>query len=277
MLNFKVDEEKCIRCGVCVAECPTRIIKFSENNNIPEIAADAETSCMQCEHCFAICPTGAVSIFDLDPKRDGIELDVNILPTAENMEALVRGRRSIRHYLQKNVDRQLLDHILQATFNAPTAVNNSALRFDVIADIESMNAIRSGIMADLIAYTDEKELPPACAYLNNAIKPWANHGVDVIFRTAPHALIVSATANNHFSNIVDVTIALSYFEFLAQANGIGTVWCGMLKQCLELFPKYKEKLIQPGGGDYYCMLFGYPDINFARTVKRERLAKIRYL
>ena len=36
MYNFKVDEEKCIHCGLCVKDCSAKALEFDENK-IPKI------------------------------------------------------------------------------------------------------------------------------------------------------------------------------------------------------------------------------------------------
>ena len=65
MYNFKVDEEKCIHCGLCVKDCSAKALEFDENK-IPKINEDA---CFKCQHCFAVCPVGAISIFDKNPEN----------------------------------------------------------------------------------------------------------------------------------------------------------------------------------------------------------------
>ncbi len=277
MLSFAVDKAKCVKCGLCVQDCPTRIIEIPERE-LPRIKDGADENCLGCQHCYTLCPTGALSIFGLNSELDSIELNAQSLPAADKLEVLIRGRRSTRKYKQENVEPGLIQKLLKATVNCPTAVNNSALRFDVIADIGKMDDIRNGIMDSLITYSQEREFPPEAAYLaGNAIEPWKKYKADVIFRTAPHALIVSAPAAIPYCSMIDVSIALSYFELLANASGVGTTWCGLMKQALELLPEYKEKLITPGAGVYYCMLFGYPDVRYARTAKREAGAKINYI
>lgn len=278
MLDFKIDAEKCINCGACAADCPSRIITMSAESKLPEIAADNEEKCMKCQHCYTICPTGALSIFKLDPQNDSIPLNKNTLPDPERVETLERGRRSTRKYKQENVSKDLIQRMVLAAANCPTAVNNCALRFDVIADIDQMNDIRSGIMEKLVALQENEGLPAQAAYLEKAaINPWKKHQVDGVFRTAPHALIVSASSAHPFSNLIDVSIALSYFELIANANGVGTTWCGLLKQSLELLPEYKNMLVTEGASDYYCMLFGHPAIKYARTANRDQLATVRYI
>ena len=52
---IKVDQSKCVKCGLCVADCPACILDMGENG--PECNVDR--GCMSCGHCVAICPSSA--------------------------------------------------------------------------------------------------------------------------------------------------------------------------------------------------------------------------
>ena len=71
MLDFKVNEDRCTKCGDCIHDCPVRIIEVGIGG-IPTIQAKNEADCMQCQHCLTICPTGAVSILGHDPDRSAL-------------------------------------------------------------------------------------------------------------------------------------------------------------------------------------------------------------
>ena len=276
MLNFKINEEKCIKCGQCVTACALRVISMNEGE-FPSVSADTEERCIGCQHCYCVCPTGALSVFELNPATDSVAVDFSEFPSAESMELLVKSRRSIRNYKQENVDKNLLDKMLHLTAHAPTAVNSCGLIFDVVSDIDKMNEIREGMMAGLAAYRNESEFPPAQAYIDFTIEPWKKYKADSVFRGAPHALIISAK-NDNVSSMKDIIIAMSYFELIAQVNGVGTTWCGMMKMALELLPDYREKLFSDSSvEEYYCMLFGYPNIRYTRTCVRDNAAAIRYV
>jgi len=51
-----VNEEKCIKCELCIKECPTYVLKMGEKG--PEEVAN--TTCIACGHCVAICPSDAI-------------------------------------------------------------------------------------------------------------------------------------------------------------------------------------------------------------------------
>ncbi|WP_081434594.1 4Fe-4S binding protein [Maridesulfovibrio salexigens] len=55
MLNFKVNEDRCIRCGKCITDCPPMCISMQEGD-FPVI--QDENKCLRV--CLAICPTAAI-------------------------------------------------------------------------------------------------------------------------------------------------------------------------------------------------------------------------
>ena len=271
MLQFTVNDAKCTRCNQCVIDCPSRIIERT-GNAVPFIRPENEARCIQCQHCLAVCPPAAVSIFGLDPARS-LPLSANSFPDADKMIALLRGRRSVRRYRDENVDPALLQRLLAALANAPSAINRRALTFSVIDDKAVMSGFRLKALDGLLKAEKAGQVPERFAYLMQAVPAWFEHGVDMIFRGAPHLLIVSAAPESVCPQ-EDVNLALAEFDLLAQCAGLGTVWCGMAKMVLELLPGLKETVGLTPGHYYYAMLFGWPSVRYARTVQRDEAARI---
>ena len=59
MSLFRIDDKKCKRDGICVAECPLKIIEMKDDASLPTPTADADERCVRCGHCVAVCPHGA--------------------------------------------------------------------------------------------------------------------------------------------------------------------------------------------------------------------------
>jgi nitroreductase/NAD-dependent dihydropyrimidine dehydrogenase PreA subunit len=272
MMNFTVNDSLCTRCGLCVLDCPSRIIEQPEMD-LPQIADDGEAKCIQCQHCMAVCPTAAISIFGRDP-ADSISISADKLPSCDQMATLIRSRRSIRHYKDSNVDPDLIAKLLATVSNAPSGVNSRKLTFNVIDDKDVMHQLRDKVLSRLKAENDAGKIPDTFAYLTAAVPAYYDHGADILFRNAPHALIISEPPDAPCPS-EDVTLALAYFELLAQSAGLGTVWWGMLKMVLIALPEMKTLLGLPEKHTYYGMLFGTPDIKYPRTVQRDDAAKIR--
>lgn len=270
MCQFAVDESLCTRCGLCVRDCPSLIIELNENG-LPWIPANKRTSCLKCQHCLAVCPTGAVSVLGKNP-ADSVPVSLEAIPSFTQMDHFVRSRRSIRHYKDENVDPSLIDRLLKSLAHVPTGCNAQELVFYVIEDKTVMKRFSDRLVAALLkAAADQAPGHPLLAQM----APLSPEAVsNIVFRGAPHALIVSAPQDAPCPR-EDIALSLAYFELLAQSAGLGTVWWGFLRFALSLVPDVKPVLGIPDNHDYYAMLFGKPKIKFARTAQKEDAAKIR--
>jgi nitroreductase len=222
---------------------------------------------------MAVCPVGAVSILGRRPENSPT-LSTSSFPEFEKMSLLIRGRRTVRHYKDENVEPALITKMLGSVSNAPSGVNARHMTFGVIDDKEVMKSIRDKVHQALEQAVREDRIPEGTRYLKHAVPMFRDSGKDLIFRGAPHALIVSTPLMKPCP-AEDVVICLSYFELLAQTAGLGTVWWGMLKMVLELIPELKPLLGIRKGYAYYAMLFGVPAVKYPRTVQRDDAAKVK--
>lgn len=273
MLLFTVRADRCDRCARCVEDCPAGIIRMTDEA-LPSVAPDDEEQCLECQHCLAACPQAAISVFGLSPDQS-LPLAPGDLPSLQQMTLLVRGRRSYRHYRDEDVDGSLLDGLLATLANVPTGVNRQELTFRVIDDRAVMQGIRERLYRDILAAAAADELPTESP-LERFARIYTDTGRDILLRGAPHVLIVSAPPDAPCPN-EDVTLALAYFELLAQSAGLGTVWCGLLKMALEQLPALKPLFDLPADHAYYAILFGLPAWRYPRTVQRDRGAVVRRL
>lgn len=264
MLDFKIDKEKCIQCGECERDCPYGIIEFS--GGYPVIIVDKEKQCIRCQHCLAVCSTGALSILGKDPDKS-ISLKGNT-PSAEQMEVLIKARRSVRFYKKKPVEPETIAHLLDVVAHCPTGVNNRQLLFTVIEDQGTMGKLRRETMEGIRKAVEDKLLPQGLEFFEGILGAW-DKGQDVIFRGAPHLLVVSSPKDGP-SPEADTLIALSYFELMASSMGLGTVWDGLAKWALTaILPGMTQKLGIPENHIIgYMMVFGKPAITYHRTVQR---------
>ena len=266
MLKFYVDQEKCTKCGDCIKDCPVEIIALSPE--YPDIIEGKEDDCTKCQHCFTICEPGAISIFGLNPD-ESMPLKGN-LPSGKQMECLIKGRRSIRHYEKEPVDSNTLSHLLTVVANGPTSMNDQLL-FTVVEDQETMKKFRDDVMEGIKVALVTSNLPTGSEFFDSVLDAWDN-GQDLVFRHAPHILIVSSP-DYVPSPEPDAIIALSYFELLAQSIGLGTTWSNLADWAVaSIIPDMKRKLNIPDSHIIgYMMLFGKPAVSYHRTVQRNNL------
>ena len=64
-----VDESKCKKDGICVAECPSGLIKLQEDTGYPGIIPGGDKVCIRCGHCVAVCPNGALILLGYSGRR----------------------------------------------------------------------------------------------------------------------------------------------------------------------------------------------------------------
>jgi nitroreductase len=239
-----------------------------EKGKLPTIPDDKR--CIRCQHCLAVCPTGAISILGVDP--DASLLLEHELPTARSMETLIKGRRSVRQYAQKSLDRATINRLLETARHAPTGTNSQGVLFTVTMTREITESLGREIYArlgEMLPKLDPEADTLAHKYLRMAHKAYTEHENDVILRGAPHILIASAPGRVAVPQ-VDCVIALTNFELMAQTMGIGTLWDGMLTWALtEFFPDLAGRLGVPKAHTIgYCMIFGRPVVRYHRTVQR---------
>lgn len=260
--KFKVDYERCVKCGLCIENCPTKALAPDDYKS-PKM--DKPKNCMECQHCLAICPTAAISIMDKNPDNSDSIHPIN----PDDMLNLIQSRRSIRKYKQENVDKNTIQKLKDMLNYVPTGKNNHALHFSFIEDIEVMSDFRSKVNDAIINFFNKKPVKFLSEKFSKfiRIKNAIENGNDVIFRNAPHLIVASAPINSSCPN-QDGIIALSYFELYANSLGLGTCWCGYAHSALKMFPEFVEYLQVPEGYQpIYVMLFGYKDIEYKRTTQ----------
>lgn len=260
--KFKIDKEKCIKCHLCANDCVSGAIGFNEDG-YPKLLNPQK--CIQCQHCFAVCPNGALSILGKEAKNSSEIKQIN----SDDLLNLIQSRRSIRQYKKINVSKGEIEKLKQMLNYTPTGCNNHKLHFAIIDDVEVMDDFRAQVNEKLINLLNKKPFKFLSDKLNkfSKYKNALQNGEDVIFRNAPHMIVVSAPINAPCP-IQDGIIALSYFELYAQSLNIGTLWCGFCQAILKLFPEFCEYLQIPKGyAPIYVMLFGYSDVKYQRTIQ----------
>ena len=262
--NLTIDKEKCIHCGLCLNDCMAKCLEF-DSEKFPQFAPGGEERCIKCQHCLAICPTGALSIVNKNPENSA-PIKNSIHP--DDLFNLIQSRRSFRHYENKNLDKDTLNKLKNMLNYVPTGVNNHGLLFSFIDDVKVMDEYRENVnkkIIETVSNGENKDITEKFSRYKNAIL----NGEDIIFRGAPHMVVVSSPKDAPCA-AVDPMIALSYFELYAQCLGVATCWCGLAYGCLDFFPEFCKPLEIPQNyKPQYAMLFGPPKVKYARAIQPE--------
>lgn len=137
-----------------------------------------------------------------------------------NYSELLKNRRSIRDFKDKNVPTEIIQEILHEACLAPSACNTQPWRFIVIQDQQIMKKISDEAKRCSLAIVEKQPDSPLCRFKNIFTNP--EH---YIFYNAP-ALVLVVGENNYPFFREDCACATSYLMFAATARGLGTCWIG---------------------------------------------------
>lgn len=266
MMNFKLDQDKCIHCGLCSSECPVLII--DNKTEFPTIKEGKEENCLKCQHCLAVCPQGAISIWGKEAENS---IPFNSpRPKSLELENLMQTRRSIRKFRKEEINRALIHHLISIASYAPTAKNENSVQFTVVDNKNDMSKLRELAYRHIKLAYQENRLPKSQLFMNDFENLWTTKKIDVIFRDAPHLLITSAPKDGSFPQM-DSGIAMTYFDLLANSNGIGTLWNGFAKYLIEdIAPELKKEIGIPENHLVSAvLLFGKTAANYARSIQND--------
>lgn len=279
--NFTVDNEKCIHCKNCVKVCST-VCLYEDKDGQIKMKKEADGifgwgGCYRCQHCLAVCPTGAISIFNKKPEDS---MNPNEAATPVQLEALMRNRRAIRGYLDKEVPRELIDKMLEVVANVPTGSNRQSIEFSVVYEKKQMDIFRKLVRDEAYRLAEEGIYPGAFTKkdfeLQVSMEPYRNPG-DMFFVNAPHMLIVHAPKGKGTWSI-DPSLATAWFELLCAANGLGSIIMTYPVGTLSKMPEIQQLLGISDDRHFACVVgFGYPDVEYARGVQRENNIPIHEL
>ena len=247
-----VDKELCRRDGICMAACPVGcIIADAEGYPVPV----NEANCMGCGHCVAICPHGA-----LDNVRAPM---ADCLPapreraTLPALAGLMKFRRSVREYKDQAVPRETLDALLDIARFAPTAVNTQQVSYLVLADPARTRALGEAITQWM------QSVPGMERYAKRA-----QDNKDFVMRGAPHVVVALGHADNSWG-VTDSSIALSYLELAAAADGLGVCWAGIVHRALENSPELAASIGVPADKKVCgALMLGVPKYKYSLVPPR---------
>lgn len=259
MSLIEIDGTRCARDGLCIKECPARILGPGADG-VPVVRPEAVNGCLECGHCQAVCPRDALTLRGAAPAD---------LPAAmpgpvewELMKGIIRSRRSIRHFKPTPVAPGTLDSLLDVTRWAPTGCNSQLVRWLLVERPETMKAL-SGAVADWARGVRQ---------LSFLASTW-DAGYDVILRGAPN-LAIAYAGDGYGGVAADCVIAATTLELAASSQGIGACWAGyFMAACEAGYGPLLDLLGLPAseGKVYAALMLGHPLYSFHRVPERRPL------
>jgi nitroreductase/NAD-dependent dihydropyrimidine dehydrogenase PreA subunit len=273
MSLFVVDEQKCKRDGLCVAECPVGIIEMENKESFPSPGAGAEEICVKCGHCVAVCPHGALTLRIMKPEECD-SIDKELMISARQAEYFFRQRRSIRNYQDRPVDRATLTKLIDMARYAPSGHNSQPVHWLVIEDADEVRRMAGLVVNWMRVMIKDRPEVAEPMHFDRVVSAWEN-GRDRVLRGAPH-LIVAHGDTSLIAAQTACIIALTYLELGASALGLGACWAGYFNAAANFYPPLQQALSLPKGhASFGAMMVGHPTFAYHRIPLRNQ-AKIQW-
>ena len=279
--THSVDLATCKKCHLCAEVCPAGIIQADETARFLQ---DRVPLCIRCGQCMAACPTKSIAIEGLSYERDFFELPQRQEGWQEAFCGLVSSRRSIRKFQDRPVPRELLEKIARAITFAPpgftpltvelTVVNNRELirsavplmaeMYDGLLKMQAnpfMRPIFKLMVGKETYHVLSEHVLPLMKVRMPALKAGSE---DTIARGAPAMILFHAPAHNE-----DIFIALAFGLLAAHSVGLGACAIGLIPPAINRNPKLKKMFQIPEGNLVLSsMVLGYPKYKYTWGIKR---------
>lgn len=253
-----VDQETCIGCGLCCKDCPSHVLALQAGK-----AALLSDICLKCGHCIAICPVSAVSIsgYDMnevvayDKTCFGLDSDV-LLNT-------IKFRRSVRQYMDKPVEKDVIQKVIEAGRFTPTGSNKQGVRY-IVAEASIPLLEAEGLRTF-------KKLKHMLGFAGKFIKlPFDLRKYKLepglFFHGAPAVIFIVS------QDAVDASLASMSMELMAEALGLGTLYVGLFTRAAKLNRRIRKELgLAKKEYVVTCLAIGYPNVRYLRTVPKSKV------
>jgi nitroreductase/ferredoxin len=267
MTAFEVDPAKCIHDGLCVEECPARIIRLEASDEVPVPTSDFSSYCISCGHCVAVCPTGALRLKWLNPDQCP-PVNKELQLSRDQAEQFLRGRRSIRAFKDKPVERTKLEKLIEVACYAPSAKNGQPWHWTVVENPAEVRRLAGMVIDYMRGFIAEKPKLGALLSYTRVVAAW-DMGFERVCRGAPLMIVAHADKNWGFGP-EDTALALSYLELYAPVLGLGSCWAGYFYSAVNAHPPLFEALKLPAKHKAFgAVMVGYPKFRYQRLVSRK--------
>ncbi len=250
---IRIDPNRCVLCGMCAKVCASRCLHITDNG----IAVRHEERCIQCGHCTAVCPQAALSLNGIQP--DTLK-PTGTLPDINELDALIRSRRSIRLFKEDAVPEELLLHALDTVRYAPTGKNLENVQWLIIEGRDALRRVADAVI-DLFR-TDGRTAALAVSH---------DRGEDPIFRGAPCAVFACAEGT-YALDIVNCSIAVTTLDLMLPVLGLGGCWAGFAMRAAAMDDKVCEAMnVEKGLRPLAGLMIGRPAVHYKRIPERRAL------
>jgi nitroreductase/NAD-dependent dihydropyrimidine dehydrogenase PreA subunit len=285
--EIRIDTEKCNGCSLCVSVCKDFSLEIRDHK---AVVSDASVfGCIACGHCMAICPEGAIRIHGrtLSPE------DLFDLPAPEEaagygeLLALCQRRRSIREFRDREIEPEVIQHILAAAQTAPMGLPPSDVHVLVFDSKEKNRAFAEdfsrylqkikwlvspwflALMRPFWGKANDELFRAFVRPLFDTFPKKMEEGVNVVNYDAPLSLYFYGSP---YTDPADPIVAATYAMLAAESLGLGTCMIGSIHPLIQngkKARKFREKHgIKYASREGLFVIFGYPAVHYKKGIRR---------
>jgi len=283
--TVRVDEATCTHCGQCAGICPAEVLKLEEGRIV--VRDDSPFGCVACGHCMMVCPTGAIRV-----SGRGVSPE-DLLPmpaageraTGDAVAALMRARRSIRHFTEQEVDEAMLDRVVEMAASAPMGIPPwdigcvvvrgrkavQELAGEIVQGYEGfLKIFRPWVLALMRPVMGRAKYEQFRHFVRPLAATYVGHrraGRDALFYDAPAVIVFH---HSPYAEVADAMIACTYAMLAAESLGLGTTMIGGAAPAIQRNKALCQRLGVPERNTpAIAMILGYPAVRFQRAIRRQ--------
>jgi len=282
-----INRETCNICGLCEEICPIRLMTKDSEAGI-SFRPDRLLLCIKCGQCMAVCPSQSIVVDGLAYERDFFALPPG--PAAEMpFLEMIQTRRAIRVFKDKPVPTELLERVVEAITFAPPGFTPLKTEIVVVQDtavirqaLPEMIKVYDGLVKAMshpigrffirrkVGAAKFKTLERHVVPLMKSRLPELKQGTeDTITRYAPAMILFHAhrDAENYEG---DSHVAVTYGFLAAHALGLGGSAMTIIPPAIQNSPVLRKLFSIPDSNVVVAsMILGYPKYRYQRGIKRE--------
>jgi nitroreductase/NAD-dependent dihydropyrimidine dehydrogenase PreA subunit len=283
MPDISIDDDRCTRCGACVAVCTSaRVFELSDT----AARAVRPDECWLCGHCVAVCPVDAVRHAAYPLEECPL---IESPPSYEQLITAFRARRSLRVFCDDPVPRETVRRLVDASRWVPRASNQQPVDWIALDDSEQIARLSEAVVTTmartvqllririlrplLMLVYGRKKIRDAVEAADDFEKLADAHarGEDPIFHHAPVVLAAHVPSGTFFGRD-DAVYAAYNLMLAAERLGLGTCHIGYVNAALQRNQRITRFLGLPPDRQLEVVLtLGYPRFEFRRAVPRRRM------
>jgi ferredoxin len=279
-----IHEQTCKQCAQCVRICPADVLVMEEKR--VRVSTASRFGCIACGHCMMVCPQGSITVTGrgVSPE-DLVELPpVNAKATVDALDALLRGRRSVRRFSDREVDAEVLERIIEMASSAPmgippwdvgcVVVNGrdkvQALAAEIVKGYEQMLKMFKPwvlkLMRPFLGRAKYEQFSSFILPLAEELVAARCEGRDTLFWDAPAVIVFH---HSPYADGTDEAIACTYAMLAAESLGLGTTIIGSAPPILQRNKSLLARLAIPAGNKpATALIVGHPAAPFQRAIRR---------